>query len=299
MQEFWEDAVDKLPALAALDQRLVQRMRHYMFANSITSLWFTTLRGYAPSVEEQRSGWLLGMATPLADHLVDEEQIGYEQVEGMIEGTSKHPLADVVQGLYHMCRQQHHQSKLFDELLEKTQRAQEASLEQQHNLTLKQHQKIMSDKGGYALLLYRSALKHECTTKESQMIYALGALMQLHNDIFDVYRDVEENINTIASQGHSIQELRSIYDRHVEEVFDLIAELPYPKINRKSLLLLINLVAETGHIALDQYEKLHETGAPFDPTLWTRKELVVDMDNVGRILMVVFRTLRKSFPALQ
>jgi hypothetical protein len=54
-------------------------------------------------------------------------------------------------------------------------------------------------KGGSSVLFYRTAFSPEVSGKEKILINNLGAMMQLGNDIFDVYKDRESGINTLVT----------------------------------------------------------------------------------------------------
>ena len=49
-------------------------------------------------------------------------------------------------------------------------------------------------KGAESLLYYRTAFNHPPRNGEEKMLYCLGGLMQLSNDIFDVYKDYKSEV---------------------------------------------------------------------------------------------------------
>jgi len=60
-------------------------------------------------------------------------------------------------------------------------------------------------KGSVSLLFYHSALDEAVPESEEKMLCALGQLLQLVNDIFDVYKDRQNNIKTLVTDAHQIK----------------------------------------------------------------------------------------------
>jgi len=295
--QFWLKICGRIPALAEVEGPLRRRMWHYLFANSMTAFWFSVLRGRKLSQPEREAGWMLGIATPLADYLVDHDHLEFKEIKKMIDGDSNHPLANLVRALHVECRRLNLHPELFDRYLDKTQWAQSRSLAQNQTTSSSETLiRIMYDKGGFALLLYRTALLEKLTPAEEEAIFSLGGLMQFHNDIFDIYRDQSEGIHTLPGSLISHHELSKFYGEHREKTFSHIAALPFARDNKHRFFLLANLALETGQICLDMYATLDDSAdAVFDPSQHRRSELVCDMDNLPNIARTVLRTLRQTY----
>jgi hypothetical protein len=177
-----------------------------------------------------------------------------------------------------------------------TLQAQQESLQQHdHVLSIEKLKKITWAKGGYALLLYRSAINRPISDEEWNAVYQLGGLMQLHNDIFDLYRDLQEGIVTLPSQTKSINSLTQLYIEEIEKTFTLFTQLSFSTYQKKKFFLLLNLAVETGHQCLNQYAKVEARYGEFIPKNLSRKELVCDMEDLGKISKTVFATLNKKY----
>ena len=66
-------------------------------------------------------------------------------------------------------------------------------------------------KGAESLLYYRTAFEHPLKNGEEKMLYCLGGLMQLSNDIFDVYKDQKAGVGTLVTTATKIEDLRFYY----------------------------------------------------------------------------------------
>mgnify|MGYP000930772437 FL=1 len=87
------------------------------------------------------------------------------------------------------------------------------------------------EKGGASMLFYRCALPGNKQNPDNELVYQLGATGQLANDIFDIYKDLQEHIYTFANQCKSIEILRSEYQQQLQCIATLIQ---HTKINVKS-----------------------------------------------------------------
>jgi hypothetical protein len=181
-------------------------------------------------------------------------------------------------------------------LIHLTLEAQQESLQQHHEtLCIKKLKNITWAKGGYALLLYRSALNRPISPEEWDAVYQLGGLMQLHNDIFDLYRDLQEGISTLASQTTSVKELSQLYFDEIKKTFDLYQRLPLSSYQKRKFFLLLYLAVQTGNQCLNQYTKVEAKYGEFNPWKLSRQELVCDMEDLRKISATVLATINKKY----
>jgi hypothetical protein len=296
LHQIYSQIKEKIPGLESLSIAQTKRIYHYIFANSLTTQWFATLLNYRASATEKMTGYFLAVSTPLADYLVDEEKIRAQEIIKMISGKSNHLWQALSQTLFEKSKINHPNPDLCEELIFKTLQAQEESLGQQQDpLSLERLKAITWAKGGYALLLYRSALNHPISKLEWSAIFQLGGLMQLHNDIFDLYRDIQEGINTIPSQMHSVDALSKLFSQEIATTYHMFQLLPISTYRKRKFFLLLNLAVNTGHICIAQYLQLEIKYQHFTPKEFTRKELVCDMDDLGKIGHTIWKTINTRF----
>lgn len=134
-------------------------------------------------------------------------------------------------------------------------------------------------KGGTSFVFYRLCLFDIPEKPEEKMIFHLGGLMQLGNDIFDVWKDLQEGTKTIATETKDIRELRKLFNSEIHEMQRLTMELPFPENRKKRFVQLTIVVMSRVFVILDQFEKLQESsGNVFQPEKYTRKKLICDME---------------------
>ena len=284
---------DQIPHIDQLDSPLQKRINHYLFANAITTDWFAKLHGICVSEQERKAGVLLAAATPIADYMADNLGMTKSEILRIIEKPQNTILELVSSTLYYKAISLHQDRLQFEMYFQKTLEAQDKSLHQRKsNESLSLLKKITWDKGGYALLLYRSVIQKEMTRDEEDAIYQLGGLMQLHNDIFDVYRDYHDAIRTIPLMIKNMHTLEIFYQEEVKKTLHLFQKLSPGTHNYHQFFMLFNLTIQTGFVCIDHYRRLcSATNGILHVEQWSKNQLICDMDTFKNLMKVILGSL--------
>ncbi len=138
---------------------------------------------------------------------------------------------------------------------------------------------ITYEKGAASLLFYRSAFENAPTVTEKNLIETLGKIGQLENDIFDVYKDLQHNIHTLATRCKNISALRLEYATLFQTLEKQLAQTNYPAKNKQKFKSLLAAIVSRGYVCLDflaHKEKQHNNC--FEPQSLQRDELICDME---------------------
>ncbi len=137
-------------------------------------------------------------------------------------------------------------------------------------------------KGGCSLLFYRSIFEQPIETKEEEALFLMGGLMQISNDIFDVYEDSNAGIQTLMSTAQKVDELRSIYIEMLNKAYVALYTTSYKKENIKKFINIVSIaVFSRCFVCFDHLKKAEDsTGGVFNPTAYSRKQLICDMDTL-------------------
>jgi len=172
--------------------------------------------------------------------------------------------------------------------------AQKDSLEQFNpNVTDEALLSITTRKGGYCLLMCRHYLETPYLPEADASWYALGGVIQLTNDLYDIYKDMQEGIITIAIRAKQYEAIYALYHRHAEALNETIRQLPVTKNRKSDLSIILNVIAAFGYVALDNIKRLQANNSnnsilPAFDTL-ARKELIIDMEkNSNRFKLLKF-----------
>ncbi len=244
---------------------------------------FAILRGTALSKDERYSITFLGGISGLLDDLFDDPLKDASNLIDFIE----HPESLIPKNSYEALLLHLYQAGLAKSKHRECLKAQArnvfdsqlGSLEQQSENSSASHLKsITFEKGGSSFLFYRMCLDSPLGNAEEKLIYHLGGLMQLGNDIFDLYEDIQLNIHTVATCSTEIKDLRILFSEELEHTSLLAKGTNYPKKQTDLFIDLIKFVLSRVFVCLDQFEKLQlETGGKFEPKNYARKPLICDM----------------------
>ena len=155
---------------------------------------------------------------------------------------------------------------------------------------------ITTRKGGFCLLMCRHYLDTPYLPEADATWYALGGLIQLTNDLYDIYKDIQEGIITLAVRAKQYEAIYVLYHKHAQALNDSIRKLPVKILRKNDLSIILNVVAAFGYIALDNLARLQGNN-PSLPVLATlhKKELIIDMEknsNRFKLLKYIYQNAR-------
>lgn len=172
--------------------------------------------------------------------------------------------------------------------------AQAASIKQfNKTISNKEIEEITFEKGGNAVLMCRYYLDTEPTKEEEECWYQLGTMIQLSNDLFDIYKDLLQNIQTLATRCTNVYEIEKTFLHQVNGLRKNIATLPYSNSRKLAFSISMASTYTLGLVAINQLKKLQGRSAtlPMFKTL-PRMALIVDMEkpsNIWRWIKFVYQ----------
>lgn len=251
---------------------------------------FCILRGKPLTQRERLTMTYLGSLTGLYDDFFDE----LHTQENHILELTKNPHESLVENdheslfikFYNLALKYSPSSELLKEKFIPVYEAQiQSKLQRNSNLSISQLSEVTLLKGGVSLLFYRSALNEVPDKTEEALLYKLGGLMQLENDIFDIYKDYQDNISTLATTIKKVEDLRETYTQLHEKVIQLIREMRFPIKNKIFFTQYLNLIICRGYVCLDMLEQNEElTNNVFSIKDYSRKHLICDMEKPKNII---------------
>jgi hypothetical protein len=138
---------------------------------------------------------------------------------------------------------------------------------------------ITFTKGGYSVLLCRHYLAINAGTMEEECWYRIGTIIQLTNDLFDIYKDLQDEIDTLPNRMTNAYTFEQFFLQQVQQMNALINQLPHPPERIQTFRLSMAGIYAFGLIALDQLKAIQgdQLQLPAFNTL-PRKALIVDME---------------------
>lgn len=264
--------------------------KYYGFAvPAILGEGFCILRGKPMQEAERSTLTYLGASTGLYDDFIDK----LNTPESHILALTNHPDEKIAGNIHELLSVKFYKSALDHspdpELIKQraleVYKAQLLSKKQKDDsLTEEEISSITQLKGGVSLLFYRSALIGQPDKQEEELLYSLGGLMQLENDIFDIYKDHQDNIATLATTTNKIDDLRNTYQQLYNNTIHLLSKTRFSNSNKLNFLRYINLIIHRGSVCLDCLESNEKlTEGVFTIQAYERKQLICDMEKIGNI----------------
>lgn len=251
---------------------------------------FCMLRGRSMSVKERYAITYMGALTGLFDDFFDEQKIPEEHIMEMITKADERIANNSNERLFvKFCQVALKNAedadlvkkiavKVFDaQVLSRKQKLPSTELDEIKSITLK--------KGGLSLLFYRSIFTEPISESEERMLSLLGGIGQLENDIFDIYKDSQQGIRTLATLTNKIDDLRKVYVDMMEQTFEMVRQTPYTRANKNKFLHFISFIICRGLVCLDFLEeKEPQTNHQFVLNQYEKKDLICDMGKVSNTL---------------
>jgi hypothetical protein len=254
---------------------------------------FCVLRGTKMSEQERLAMTYLGTITGLFDDFFDKKNSSVAEIEMLIENptesNSSNSYEKLIVTLFNKVLENCSDKNQLKSYCKSVFEAEVQSKKQMlPDIKRDEIKEIIFQKGGVSMLLYSCALSGSLSEADKTIIFKLGSLGQLENDIFDVYKDYHEGIKTLVTTETRISNLRKIYSGLVEEIFDMVAETNYPDKNKHDFMRILALVLCRGYVCLDYLEKNEQsTNNIFSVETYQKKDVVCDMETPGNFLRLL------------
>ena len=252
---------------------------------------FCALRGERMTDKERLASTSQGAMTGLGDDFFDKHRLSEQGVKDFIEKpelfTGNTASEKLFLNFYKTALGNAPQPTQMQQQIYKVFYAQLLSKQQDRpGLSYEVIKDITIRKGAESLLYYRTAFKHPLKNGEQKMLYSLGGLMQLSNDIFDVHKDYQSGVSTLVTTATGIKELRFHYSALLKTGVDAAYKSGYPKKNVRRFLSLLSIgIFSRCYVCLDQLQRIEKkSGNVFDLKAYSRRDLICDMDTVGNKL---------------
>jgi hypothetical protein len=275
-----------------LDEEDFEKIRNYygFGVPAIVGEGICTLRGTPMNKRERRASSYQGALTGLYDDFFDKTRLTEDEIRAMMDDPAGYKASSSLESLFiHFLQGVHenlYDKALFNEYFDRVFSAQiESKKQANEGLSHANIKEITFLKGGNSVLFYRSIFEHSLQKGEEEALFHTGALMQLGNDIFDVYKDERGKIHTLLTSCTEIDEVRQVFLEQMALSISLIKKLSNDKAGIRKYLDKFVLGISRCFVCMDQLESLQQkTGGRFLPSEYSRKELICDMEKSGNII---------------
>ncbi len=222
------------------------------------------------------------------DDLFDDKILDREQIASLVAKPETYvPINDtdrLVTKLYLELLRSLPKKEAFVKQLQAVAYWQQESLKQlDENISEEELYQITYNKSYYAVLLYCAALDVFPGEEMQEMLFPIAGLMQLTNDAFDVYKDVNNGVYTLPVLYRNFEQLQQHFMAEVARINNTLWQMPGTAKTKYNFAITVHSLHAMGWMALEQLKQV-TTGIPTVAALrlLSRKSLVCDMDNFAQ-----------------
>lgn len=140
-------------------------------------------------------------------------------------------------------------------------------------------QEITFTKGGYSVLLCRHYLDLPATSAEEECWYRIGSIIQLTNDLYDIYKDLQDEIATLPNRMTNAYAFEAFFAAQVQQLKNYISQLPFSRQRKHTFSICLAGIAAFGFVAIEQLKALQGNSLQLpELSKLPRKQLIVDME---------------------
>lgn len=287
---FKEKAIADLniPAGMLMTSKEKRRLKHYFFGTTYLSIVFCSLRQKTRTRQEKIAFTNLAALAYFFDDLVDE--FGKRDDSGIIwrdnpeaygqkadrSGLALHFLHNIYAALPERDLQS------FKNYMHRVFNVETAGRQQQEiPLALPELMTTMAEKGGGSVLMFRRVLANPLDATEERALYAFGRLIQLCDDIFDVWFDRKSGIQTAPIallEEDKLDALLALFDAEVAATRTAFLQIQgYTRVQRHTAWTVVHFIVSIARVCLKNYKILREKHGNLP--LENRAAMVTDMES--------------------
>lgn len=265
-----------------------------LFITSFLCSSYKRLYNKTLNAEERKRATLFGILTPVGDDLFDIDKLDIENIrsitftpESYSASTFSSHIAKEIQTYLlnhvpHKTRYLEASKNVLDIQVETVKQTGAA-------VSQAELERITYTKGAASVIIYHQCLDDAADTQMQEVLFLTGSLYQLGNDVFDLYKDVRDNIYTLVNTSSDFTALKQKFVERVTEQNKKIMALPYHEKDKKEFCIVMNTINARSLVALDQFIKFQKLRArKIDWWKMERKDMICDMEKPYNILRWIY-----------
>ena len=276
----------------------------YLYGYAIPAMLgetFCVLTGQKMSLKERLTMTSLASITGLFDDFFDKKKKSENQIKSLMDNPKENVLNDsyekLIVNLFNSALENCSDKDELKQCCNNVFEAQVLSKKQLlPDIKPNEIREITLHKGGVSMLLYSCALSESLNETDKKIIFKLGGIGQLENDIFDVYKDYQEGIKTLVTIETKINNLRKTYSDLIADVFRLVKDSDHPLKNQQQFLRILALILSRGYVCLDSLEKNEKsTNGLFAISAYSKKDLTCDIEKPASFFKLLHYAAKMNY----
>lgn len=256
----------------------------YAIYNPMLCDAFALLHGRVTNREERERMLHYFICSSLFDNFYDRKELTTQQLRKISFDPETYQAKEFDEMIFlhsHvLLKNQVRDQQLYEVITQKLFNAQQDSMKQfGDTITDEEIKKVTFAKGGYSVLLCSFYLENDTSAEEQQCWYRIGSIIQLTNDLFDIYKDLQDGSHTLATRMTNANSFNQFFLELVDHFKEEIRVLPYNTAAKRNFTMSMIGICAFGWIALTQLRSIQGDRLSL-PQLASlpRKDLIIDME---------------------
>lgn len=266
-----------------LSDSLKKRITKYTVGSAICSHIHGLARQQPPTDEELLRGAYMGVYTPIVDDIMDATGQSFAELQTSEKVDAEHAIFRYILSKIDVWRKE---SEEYNRYFLTAHDAQDWSMKQvgEERLSTVELEKITLEKGGTSNLWWRTILENPIEKGEEEVVYLIGAILQLSNDSFDVRKDYLNGHQTLVTQSLDFHEIEKRYLAMTSRLKELYFQMDYSDKGLKQSFTTWSIIIVQGLIAIRKYKKLQGKAPKLEVEKYDRKTLITDMQSIPNMI---------------
>ncbi len=255
-----------------------------LFITSFLCCSYKRLYGKTLTEDERKRATLFGILTPVGDDLFDIDKLDFSSIQAITFApetfaatTFSAKVAKEIQT--YLLTEVPHIDEYLQASADVLNLQAETVKQTDKNIDLAELRRITYTKGAVSVVIYHQCLDEVASEPMLDALFYIGSLYQVGNDLFDLYKDVRDNIYTLVNTCTNFTLFKQQFLDRVRMQNEKIALLPYDEERKRDFCIIMNTINARSLVAINQFIRTQKkTVQPVNWWKLKRKNMIVDME---------------------
>ena len=269
-----------------------------LFITSFLCSSYKRLYGKTLNDDERKRATLFGILTPVGDDLFDIDKLDNDSIsqitfhpEMFVPTTFSAHVAKEIQA--YLLQAVPHKAEYIEASKNVLDIQVETAKQTKPDISKDEMTRITYTKGAVSVTIYHQCLDEAADLQMKEVLFLIGSLYQVGNDIFDLYKDVRDNIYTLVNTCEDFEHFKQQFSERVRLQNEKIYALPYDQKDKEQFCIVMNTINARSMVALEQFIRTEKRlGKKIDWWQLQRKDMIVDMEKTKNILRWLYYIYR-------
>ena len=263
-----------------------KKIVHYygLFITSFLCSSYKRLYGKTLTEEERKRATLFGILTPVGDDLFDVDKLDAKTIYNLtfqpetVDATTF--AAKVTKEIQtYLLNTVPHLDEYMQASADVLSTQAETVKQTDKQIDVAELRRITYTKGAVSVVIYHQCLDDIASDAMLDVLFYVGSLYQLGNDLFDLYKDVRDNIFTLVNTCENYKLFKQLFLERVRTQNERIMQLPYDEELKKDFCIVLNTINARSMVAINQFVRTQKkTVQKVNWWKLPRKAMIVDME---------------------